>query len=236
MPNFFWVNGRTPGIRVKGRPFYARCSAVVLKQEAIVTNKVYFLFLDLKRHLQRAIDTKAENPERLVIYTGHSSILQLALVGLGVYRHICANPPFGSRVTFEVWEKKKDLVPRVLETDKEINETKNFNTGKLAVSRGLKSISKNVVLTTFVRVLYGGKDVTHLIPSCVMRAEPDEIRWDRRNLRGDAIVKLLLCPIDRLFLHFDSGTRFHFDYLPDDCKEAFKKSYARYASEFVDDV
>lgn len=191
------------------------------------------LRIDLKRHLRRALDS--HNDERVVLFAGHSAILQLALVGLGVYRHICANPPFSSRVTFEVWERKATGIPRRnLRSDGDGQDAEH--------TRNLK-VEKDQIMTNFVRVLYGGKDVTHLIPSCVMKAEPDEIEWldgkrklEETNQGVDAVSEFHLCPVDRLFLHYDSGTRLQYDYLPDDCKAVYKKNYNHYAEEFSNDV
>ena len=147
-------------------------------------------------------------------------------------------------MTFEVWEKKGGIVARKLADGGDNNGGSEFEEGsedlEQNASRKLKAIAKNMLMTTFVRVLYNGKDVTHLIPSCVMKAEPDEISWiekNRRKLPADnAASRLLLCPIDRLFLHFDSGTKFQYDYLPEDCQAVFKKNFNHYNSEFVEDV
>jgi hypothetical protein len=180
---------------------------------------------DLKRHLTRAmqITQTSASPERLVIYEGHSSVVQLALVGLGVYRHICANPAFGARVTFEVWHRN-------------ISPTKESR----AASRQLKH--DNSKTKSFVRILYDGQDITHLVPSCVMKAEPDEVNWiDNRKLKeveepSRPTGHGVLCPLDRLFLHFDSGTKAQYDYLPEDCKKTYTKSYNRYNNEFSKDL
>jgi hypothetical protein len=180
---------------------------------------------DLKRHLKRAIEItpSSVSPERIVVYGGHSSILQLALVGLGVYRHICANPPFGARVTFEVWDRN---IPGVTPVHK-----------KTSIPRQLKGVDRKHIFRRFVRVLYDGKDITHLIPSCVMKAEPDEITWfDKRKLKEDGEGNHLLCPLDRLFLHFDSGPKSQYDYLPEDCQKVFKKNYAHYNTQYAKDV
>lgn len=198
----------------------------------------------MKRHLSRALDITpfSKNPERVVIYAGHSSILQLALVGLGVYRHICANPPFGSRVSFEVWEKHTDSDKRTLRMDeKESVSRKNMGAVGQDFQTAQRRLGEETMISTFVRVLYNGEDVTHLIPSCVMRAEPDNINLEkdyrRRLSKNDNAAKgNHLCPIDRLFLNFDSGTKLQYNYLPEDCHAVFRKIYTHYYVEFVNDL
>lgn len=216
----------------------------------LTVNALYFES-DLKRHLKRAMevnDTSKEN-ERVALYFGHSAVLQLALVGLGVYRHICANPPFGGRVTFEVWERDLDI--------RRLDEAFRGGTslrGSTSDMRNLRQSKDNRGTNTFVRVLYLGKDITHLIPTCVMKAEPDDATWFdidtppemtaelRENRKLDSAQDspisehAVMCPLDRLFLHFDSGLRMQYPYLPEDCQKTYAKISDHYKGEFKNDV
>jgi hypothetical protein len=82
----------------------------------------------------------------LNIYSGHDTVIAPVLAALGVFEQdgYCKWPSYASRIAFELWKSKAQAV-----TSAKIVESGHSSEGEY-----------------FVRVIYNGDDVTHLIPTC----------------------------------------------------------------------
>ncbi len=127
------------------------------------------------------------NPHKLTLFSGHDTVIAPVLSALGVYRHqtLCHWPQYASRIVFELWERRTPdpTTPEEITgsrvSKEEIAHAANYylkkapqmssptSSAAAAFSESelaqLADLSKEAY---FVRVIYNGRDVTELIPTC----------------------------------------------------------------------
>ena len=81
------------------------------------------------------------NGTKMTILSGHDTVIGPVLASLDVYKNGCTWPPYASRIVFELWQQRA----------KDSAQTKE------------SYISAS---SSFVRVIYNGRDVSGDIPRC----------------------------------------------------------------------
>ncbi len=167
---------------------------------------------EILRRIKGAVDVDSTqedhiaNSRKLSVFVGHSAVLQHALAALGLYRNICANPPFAARIVIEVWEKIENksaelkVVGRAMTTDAS-SRLRGWSVRNNTTRRETEIDPDNQYI---VRVLYDGTDMTNFVPGCSLE-----------------------CTLAK-FKGFVSGLVEPWDALSDRCKEIYKK----YIEEF----
>ena len=90
--------------------------------------------------------------QRVVLFSGHDTVISPVLAGLGVYTgKDCLWPPYASRIVFELWR----------------SSTASANTA----ASDVEVETEADLVGVFVRVLYNGRSVTHAIPACKVAHE-----------------------------------------------------------------
>ena len=94
----------------------------------------------MKRRQTPKDERSADKDVKFTLYSGHDTVIAPVLAALGVYDKFCNWPPYASHIAFELWKNgRKESLSRPQ------NET---------------------IRDYYVRVLFNGRDVTRLIPSC----------------------------------------------------------------------
>lgn len=114
---------------------------------------------------ERRFPTEKELKEsqrvKMSIFSGHDTVIAPVLAGLGAYNgKDCVWPPYASRIAFELWRPK--LIPA---------------SGTLRPS------------DWYVRVVFNGKEITSLIPSCIA---------ERSQKGNKSTSKTKMCSLDAL--------------------------------------